>query len=68
MKESLIQRSKDDKMIKAKENALDAEIQITSSENAQSHQEAKTKRPLLEEHGAIVAKMWKKGLKTKLFL
>ncbi|GJS86058.1 hypothetical protein Tco_0752599 [Tanacetum coccineum] len=48
------------KMVKAKENALDAEIQITSSENAQSHQEAKTKGLLLEEHGAIVAKMGKK--------
>ncbi|GJR55543.1 hypothetical protein Tco_1406064 [Tanacetum coccineum] len=31
------------KMVKAKENALDAEIQITSSKNAQSHQEARTK-------------------------
>ncbi|GJV36986.1 hypothetical protein Tco_1409463 [Tanacetum coccineum] len=62
------QRSKDDKMVKAKENVLDAEIQITSSENAQSHQEAKTKGILLEEHGAIAAKMRKKRLKTKLVL
>ncbi|GJT02849.1 hypothetical protein Tco_0824018 [Tanacetum coccineum] len=35
------------KMVKVKENALDAEIQITSSENAQSHQEAKNQRPFV---------------------
>ncbi|GJR56850.1 hypothetical protein Tco_1499012 [Tanacetum coccineum] len=52
------------KMVKAKENVLDAEIQITSLENAQSHQEAKTKGFSLEEHGAIAAKMKKKRLKT----
>ncbi|GJT97011.1 hypothetical protein Tco_1092529 [Tanacetum coccineum] len=62
------QRSKDTKIVKAKENALDAEIQITSSKNAQSHQEARTKGILLEEHGAIAAKMRKKRLKTKLVL
>ncbi|GJS67481.1 hypothetical protein Tco_0682045 [Tanacetum coccineum] len=45
-----------------------AEIRITSSENAQSHQEAKTKGLLLEEHGAITAKMRKIRLKTKLVL
>ncbi|GKD05001.1 hypothetical protein Tco_1179975, partial [Tanacetum coccineum] len=56
------------KMVKAKENVLDVEIQITSSENAQSHQEAKTKGLLLEDYGAIVAKMRKKGLKKKLVL
>ncbi|GJZ97112.1 hypothetical protein Tco_0669446 [Tanacetum coccineum] len=35
------------KMVKVKENALDAEIQITSSKNAQSHQEAKNQRPFV---------------------
>nr|GEX77348.1 transposase, Ptta/En/Spm, transposase, Tnp1/En/Spm-like protein [Tanacetum cinerariifolium] len=63
------QRSKDDKkMVKAKENTLDAETQIISSENAQSHQEARTKGRLLEEHEAIATKMRKKRLKTKLVL
>nr|GEY54616.1 UBN2 domain-containing protein [Tanacetum cinerariifolium] len=52
----------------AKENALNAEIQITSPENAQSHQEARTKGLLLEEYEAIAAKMRKKWLKTKLVL
>nr|GEV66074.1 hypothetical protein [Tanacetum cinerariifolium] len=37
------QRSQDDKNEKAKENALDAEIQITLSENVRSYQETKTK-------------------------
>nr|GEU45355.1 UBN2 domain-containing protein [Tanacetum cinerariifolium] len=46
----------------------DAEIQITSSENAQSHQEARTKELLLEERGAIAMKMRKKRLKSKLVL
>ncbi|GKD59338.1 hypothetical protein Tco_1296847 [Tanacetum coccineum] len=64
----LFRRGKDDKMVKAKENILDAEIRITSSENAQSHQEAKTKGLLLEEHGAVAAKMRKIRLKTKLVL
>ncbi|GJU50139.1 putative RNA-directed DNA polymerase, eukaryota, reverse transcriptase zinc-binding domain protein [Tanacetum coccineum] len=36
--------------------------------NAQSHQEARTKGLLLEEHEAIAAKMRKKRLKTKLVL
>ncbi|GJS40378.1 zf-CCHC domain-containing protein [Tanacetum coccineum] len=67
-KRKSFQKSKDDKMVKAKENVLDAKIQITSSKNAQSHQEAKTKGILLEEHGAIAAKMRKKRLKTKLVL
>ncbi|GKC41493.1 hypothetical protein Tco_1059215 [Tanacetum coccineum] len=40
-------------------------IQITSSENARSHQETKTKGVLLEDLRAIVAKMRKKILKTK---
>ncbi|GKA27302.1 retrovirus-related pol polyprotein from transposon TNT 1-94 [Tanacetum coccineum] len=43
MKESRSKEVKMTKMVKAKENALDAEIQITSSENAQSHQEVRTK-------------------------
>nr|GEX98755.1 UBN2 domain-containing protein [Tanacetum cinerariifolium] len=37
------------KMVKANENTLDTEIQITSSTNAQSHQEARSKGLLLEE-------------------
>ncbi|GJT37711.1 hypothetical protein Tco_0937576 [Tanacetum coccineum] len=68
MKESSSKEVKMTKMVKAKENALDAEIQITSSDNAQIHQEARTKGRLLEEHGAIAAKMRKKRLKTKLVL
>ncbi|GKD83769.1 hypothetical protein Tco_1350608 [Tanacetum coccineum] len=56
------------KIVKAKENILDAEIQITSPENAQSHQETKTKGILSEDLGAIAAKMRKKRLKTKLIL
>ncbi|GKD93738.1 hypothetical protein Tco_1373575 [Tanacetum coccineum] len=43
-------------------------IQISSSENAQSHQEARTKGLLSEEHGAIMGKMRKKRLKMKLVL
>ncbi|GJR22895.1 UBN2 domain-containing protein [Tanacetum coccineum] len=62
------QRSKDDENGKSEKNALDVEIQITSSENTQSHQEARTKGLLLEEHGAIAARMSKKRLKTKLVL
>nr|GEU94741.1 uncharacterized protein [Tanacetum cinerariifolium] len=68
MKESRSKEVKMTKMVKAKENALDAEIKITSSENAQSHQEARTKGGLLEEHEAIAAKMRKKRLTTKLVL
>nr|GEV82794.1 retrovirus-related Pol polyprotein from transposon TNT 1-94 [Tanacetum cinerariifolium] len=55
-------------MIKVKENALDVEIRIISSENVQSRQEAIIKELLLEEHGVIVAKMRKKRLKMKLVL
>nr|GEX97074.1 UBN2 domain-containing protein [Tanacetum cinerariifolium] len=62
------QRSKNDKMVKVKENALDVVIRIISSENVQSHQEAIIKERLLEEHGVIVAKMRKKRLRTKLVL
>ncbi|GJR78565.1 hypothetical protein Tco_0149350 [Tanacetum coccineum] len=56
------------KMVKAKENVLNAEILVTSSKNAQSNQEASTKGLLSEEHEAIVGKMRKKRLKTKLVL
>ncbi|GKE59377.1 hypothetical protein Tco_1498562 [Tanacetum coccineum] len=38
---------------RAKENALDTEIQITLSKNVQSHKETKTKGLLLEDLGAI---------------
>nr|GEY30205.1 copia protein [Tanacetum cinerariifolium] len=55
-------------MVKVKENALDVKIQIISSKNVQSRQEAIIKELLLEEHGMIVAKMRKKRLKTKLVL
>ncbi|GKF15490.1 hypothetical protein Tco_0056952, partial [Tanacetum coccineum] len=47
-------------MVKVKENALDVEIQIISSENVQCGQEAITKKLSMEEHGVIVAKMRKK--------
>ncbi|GJY62342.1 hypothetical protein Tco_0462999 [Tanacetum coccineum] len=62
------QRSKDDKNGKSERKCFRCEDQITSSENAQSHQEARTKGLLLEEHGAIVGKMRKKRLKMKLIL
>nr|GEW51359.1 retrovirus-related Pol polyprotein from transposon TNT 1-94 [Tanacetum cinerariifolium] len=52
-------------MVRGKENALDVDIQITSSVNVRSHKEAKTKGLLLEDLGAIMAKMRKKRLKTK---
>ncbi|GKD78118.1 hypothetical protein Tco_1340739 [Tanacetum coccineum] len=54
------------KILKVKENALDVEIRIISSENVQSRQGAIIKELLLEEHGVIVAQMRKKRLKTKL--
>nr|GEU92460.1 uncharacterized mitochondrial protein AtMg00810-like [Tanacetum cinerariifolium] len=63
--ESLTSESEDEE---AKENALDVEIQITSSENVRSLQEAKTKGLLLENLGAIAPKMRKKRLKTKRVL
>ncbi|GJV15530.1 hypothetical protein Tco_1360853 [Tanacetum coccineum] len=62
------QRSKDEKMVKARENALDVEIQIISSENAQNHQETIIKELSLEEHGVIATKIKKKRLKKKLVL
>ncbi|GJS94716.1 hypothetical protein Tco_0801684 [Tanacetum coccineum] len=55
-------------MVKVKENSLDVEIRIISSENVQSRQEAIIKELLLEEHEVIVAKMRNKRLKTKLVL
>ncbi|GJW38291.1 hypothetical protein Tco_0064136 [Tanacetum coccineum] len=68
MKESHFKEVEMTKMVKVKENALDVEIRIISSENVQSRQEAIIKLLLLEEHGVIVAKMRKKRLKTKLSL
>ncbi|GKA30587.1 hypothetical protein Tco_0716892 [Tanacetum coccineum] len=62
------QRSRDEKMVKAKENDLDVDIQIISSESVQSHQETIIKELSLEECGAIVAKMRKKRLNTRLVL
>ncbi|GKE64344.1 hypothetical protein Tco_1518505, partial [Tanacetum coccineum] len=53
------------RMAKAKENALNVEIQIISSENAQNYQETIIKDPSLEEHGVIAMKMKKKRLRTK---
>ncbi|GJX72002.1 hypothetical protein Tco_0309173 [Tanacetum coccineum] len=56
------QRSKDNKNGKSKRKYFRCGVQITSLENAQSYQEAKTKGLLLEEYGAIVAKRRKKRL------
>nr|GEV30831.1 UBN2 domain-containing protein [Tanacetum cinerariifolium] len=74
-KESSTSKSKDEeytmamtKMVKAKENALDMEIQIISSEDAQNCQEVKTKEHSLEEYGVIARKMRNKRLKAKLVL
>nr|GEV13838.1 integrase, catalytic region, zinc finger, CCHC-type, peptidase aspartic, catalytic [Tanacetum cinerariifolium] len=66
MKESHSKEAKTTKIVKAKENALDAEIQIISSKNFQNHQETKTKGLLLEDPGAIAVKMRKTKVKTKL--
>ncbi|GJT06477.1 hypothetical protein Tco_0840939 [Tanacetum coccineum] len=66
MKESHCKEVDTTKMVKVKENALDVEIQIISSENVQSHQETTIKELSLEERGVIVAKMRKKRIKTKL--
>nr|GEZ28610.1 hypothetical protein [Tanacetum cinerariifolium] len=62
MKESY---PKEIKMAKAKENILNAEIQIISSESVQKYQETTIKEPSLENHGVIATKMKKKRLKTK---
>ncbi|GJT24862.1 hypothetical protein Tco_0894799 [Tanacetum coccineum] len=50
-KESHFKEVEVTKMVKVKENALDVEIQIISSENVQSRQEAIIKKLSLEEHG-----------------
>ncbi|GJS27500.1 hypothetical protein Tco_0488120 [Tanacetum coccineum] len=47
------------------ENVLDAKIQITLSENVQSHQEIKTKGLLVENLGAIAVKNRERRPKTK---
>ncbi|GJW30815.1 hypothetical protein Tco_0047690 [Tanacetum coccineum] len=56
------------RMAKAKENALDVDIQIISLENAQNHQETIIKELSLEEHGVIATKIKRKRLKTKIIL
>ncbi|GKE71670.1 hypothetical protein Tco_1529742, partial [Tanacetum coccineum] len=68
MKRSRSKEIETTRMGGAKENILDAEIQITSSENARSHQKRKTKGLLLEDLGAIAVKTRKKKLKTKRVL
>nr|GEZ59109.1 zf-CCHC domain-containing protein/DUF4219 domain-containing protein/UBN2 domain-containing protein [Tanacetum cinerariifolium] len=47
-------------MAKAKENVLNMEIQIISTESVQNYQETTIKEPSLEDHGVIVTKMKKK--------
>ncbi|GJV38486.1 retrovirus-related pol polyprotein from transposon TNT 1-94 [Tanacetum coccineum] len=66
MKERHCKEVETTKMVKVKENALDVEIQIISSESVQSRQETIIKELSLEERGVIVAKTRKKRLKTKL--
>nr|GEW98720.1 putative reverse transcriptase domain-containing protein [Tanacetum cinerariifolium] len=62
------QINKDEKIEKAKENALNVGIQITSSESVQNYQEATMKETLLKDHGVIATKMKKKRLKMKNIL
>ncbi|GJS24694.1 hypothetical protein Tco_0453326 [Tanacetum coccineum] len=62
------QRVKMTRMAKTRENDLDVEIQIISSENAQNNQETIIKELLLEKHGVIAKKIKKKRLKTKFCL
>nr|GEV74743.1 zinc finger protein [Tanacetum cinerariifolium] len=62
MKESY---PKEIKMAKAKENILNVEIQIISSESVQNYQKTTIKEPSLEDHGVIAMKIKKKRLKTK---
>ncbi|GKA11371.1 hypothetical protein Tco_0690804 [Tanacetum coccineum] len=50
------QRNQDGKNRKAKENALDAEIRITLSENVRNHQETKTEWLLLVGLGVIAVR------------
>nr|GEU44453.1 zf-CCHC domain-containing protein/UBN2 domain-containing protein [Tanacetum cinerariifolium] len=52
-------------MANAKENVLNAEIQIISSESVQNYQETTIKEPSLDDHGVISMKMKKKGQRTK---
>ncbi|GKA10362.1 hypothetical protein Tco_0689795 [Tanacetum coccineum] len=59
------QRNQDDKNRKAKENALDADIRITLSENVRNHQETKTKGILLEDLRLIMVRKTKKKTKMK---
>ncbi|GJV66864.1 hypothetical protein Tco_1482373 [Tanacetum coccineum] len=66
MKESHFKEVETTKMVKMKENALDVDIQIISSESVQSRQETIIKELSLEERGVIVVKMRKKRIKTKL--
>nr|GEX08733.1 hypothetical protein [Tanacetum cinerariifolium] len=68
MNESHCKEVETTKMVKVKENALDVEIQIISSESVQSRQETIIKELSLEERGVIVAKMRKKRIKMKLVL
>nr|GFA32863.1 UBN2 domain-containing protein [Tanacetum cinerariifolium] len=55
-------------IVKVKENSLDVETRIISSEIVQSRQEETIKELLLDEHRVIVVKMRKKRLKMKLVL
>nr|GEW46602.1 pentatricopeptide repeat-containing protein [Tanacetum cinerariifolium] len=52
-------------MAKAKENVLNVEIQIISSESVQNYQETTIREPSLEDHGVIATKIKKKGQRTK---
>ncbi|GKA52092.1 hypothetical protein Tco_0745288 [Tanacetum coccineum] len=67
MKESHCKEVETTKMVKVKENALDVEIQIISSD-VQSGQETTIKELSLKARGVIVAKMRKKRIKTKIVL
>ncbi|GJS96626.1 UBN2 domain-containing protein [Tanacetum coccineum] len=56
------------KFFKRRESALDAEIQIISLDNVQTHRKTKTKEHSSEVLGAIVVRNMMKRLKTKHFL
>ncbi|GKA19329.1 hypothetical protein Tco_0699244, partial [Tanacetum coccineum] len=56
MKESHPKEIKMTRMEKAKENDLDVEIQIISSENAQNYRETIIKESSLKEHRVIAMK------------
>ncbi|GKA45729.1 hypothetical protein Tco_0738525 [Tanacetum coccineum] len=66
MKESHPKEIKMTKMAKAKGNALNVDIQIISSENAQNYQETIIKEPSLEDHGVITKKMKKSSPSLRL--